>query len=266
MYATLLVLAGYLAAEIFLSGFPAALAVFALGVAEYIFLIAVKRTSHPSLILEGAVLAGIGMAGHRLSALGYGGGEFVLLELVLGGVLIVSTLLGKPWLASQMRRISGLSAGGSFAREASMAMGSLFLLHGLFMGFFVIRTGRIPVPWAILVFAVLYIAVMKLLRVKQRNRAQIDAPGLVSLDDGRVVLVRHGRELGSMMLKPATAALVSEVQVKDGIQVQEFLESLEYLLRSRGCRAVRITGLEEQELQLELSGYRHNPAGWSKPL
>ncbi len=266
MTGTLLVLAGYLAAELLLGGYAAAIAVFGLGLAEFSFVLAVSKKNHPSLILEGAVLAGIGVLGEILSRAGFTGAEYVLLELVIGGVLILSTLMGRPWLESLMKRMAGFSAGPEFAGDASIAMGALFVVHGSFMGAFLLSTGSIPVPQAILVFAVLYAAVVLCLKRRQRSRMERDTPKLSPGIDERWNLEMKGRRLGSMELRMAPAAAVSNVETADGVAVHEFLEVMERYLKSRGCRAVRFTGWEGDELPLEIGGYSKTPAGWTKPL
>ncbi|MBN2586020.1 MAG: hypothetical protein JXA64_10355 [Candidatus Fermentibacteraceae bacterium] len=266
MTATLLVLAGYLAAELLLGGYAAALAVFGLGLAEFSIVLAVRKRSHPSLILEGAVLAGTGALGEYLSRAGFPGAEFVLLELVLGGVLVVSTLMGRPWLESLMKRMAGFSAGPALAGDASIAMGAMFAVHGSFMGAFLLATGSIPVPQAILVFAVLYAAAVLWLRRRRRSRAERDTPRLTQGNDERWNLEMKGRRLGSMELRMAPAAAVDCVEIADDVEVHEFLEVMERYLKSRGCRAVRLTGWEWDELPLEIGGYTRTTAGWTKPV
>lgn len=266
MGATLLVLAGYLAADIFLGGYKAAGAVLVLAGGEFLFFLAVRKQRHLSLLAEGAVLSALILAGERLASMGYGGGGFVLLELVLGGVLTGSALAGRPWLESQMKRLAGFSAGREFAGEASMAMGLLFLLHGSVIGSFMLAAGEVPVLPAALAFLVLYAGAVMYIRRKQRKRAVMNAPHVKVGDDGRVAFSVSGRKLGSMDVRPGPAAIVTGLELEDGVEVHRFLQAMEDYLKILGCRAVRLPAWNGEELVLEISGYRKTPAGWNKLL
>ncbi len=266
MSATLLVLAGYLAADIFLGGYLAAGAVLLLAGGEYLFFLAVRKERHLSLLAEGAVLSAVLLAGERLAAMGYGGGGFVLLELVLGGVLTGSALAGRPWLESQMKRMAGFSAGREFAGEASIAMGLLFLLHGAFAGALMLATGGVPLLPAVLAFLVLYAGAVLYIRRKQRKRAVMSAPRVTVGDDGRVTLSVSGRKLGSMEIRPGPAAIVTGLELEDGVEAHRLLQAMEHHLKILGCRAVRLPAWNGEELVLEISGYRKTPAGWNKLL
>jgi hypothetical protein len=266
MTPTLLVLAGYLAAEIFLRGYAAAGAVMLLGLGEYSFMLVFRKKNHPSLIVEGAVLAGIGALGVILSGAGYPGAEFVLLELILGGVLVGSTMRGRPWLATLMKRMALFPVGMEFAGDASMVIGTLFILHGTFMGAMLLVSGSIPVPLSMLVFALLYASAVFLMRRRLKGRAGKDMPVLISEEYDRMSLELAGRRLGSMELDLAPAASVSRIVIPGDVQVHELLDSLEKLLRSRGCRALRITDWTGDGLPLEMNGYTRTPAGWNKML
>ncbi|NOQ23514.1 MAG: hypothetical protein GQ565_12825 [Candidatus Aegiribacteria sp.] len=266
MYPTLIVIAGYLAADILLDGYTASLAVFALGLGEFLFLLVFRGTKHSSLILEGAVLASAGLAGDMLAGRGYSGTGYVLLELVLAGVLLVSTARGKPWLASRMKRVAGFSAGRDFSGEMSIVMGLLFLAHGILLAILIVLKKSVPVVPAILSFAVLYALAVFYLRKKQQGRNEKYAPRLLSGDEGKLILELSGQKLGSMVLKPGAVTIVTEVEIAENLQVHEYLETLERYLKYQGCRAVRFPEWEGDELTLEMSGYRKNPAGWNKIL
>lgn len=266
MIPTLLVLAGYLAAEVFLDGYTAAAAVLLLGLGEYFFMLAFRRKNHPSLIIEGGLLAGIGVLGMSLSGAGFPGAEFVLLEFILGGVLVGSTLIGRPWLASLMKRMAIFPVGREFAGDASLVMGSLFVLHGAFMGVMLLRTGSISVPPSILAFAALYAVSIVFMRSRQKRRAGRGMPVLVDSEDGRMSLELTGRKLGSMELDLAPAASASRIDIPGDVQVHELLDALEMYLRSRGCRALRLPDWTGDDLPLEINGYRRTPAGWNKVL
>ncbi|MCK4506845.1 MAG: hypothetical protein KAW14_14610 [Candidatus Aegiribacteria sp.] len=157
MIPTLVVLVGYLAADIFLSGYAAALLVISIGLGEFLFLLVFRGAKHPSLILEGAVLAGAGLAGEVLAAKGYNGAGYILLEIIFAGVLLVSTATGKPWLASQIKRFAGFSAGKEFSRDMSVGMGCLFLIHGILLTIMMFLKGSVSVFPAALSFIMLYI-------------------------------------------------------------------------------------------------------------
>ena len=266
MYSTLIVFAGYLASDIFLDGYIAALAVFSLGFGEFLFLMVFRGKRQFSLILEGAVLAAAGLAGNRLAALGYRGAGYVILELILAAVLLVSTARGKPWLSSQMKKITGFSAGREFSSEMSTVMGLLFLAHGIFLTVLVTWQGSVAVIPAVLSFFVLYAAALFILRRKQREKSARNEPHLFNGDKGKLVLELAGEKLGSIVLKPGAVSIVTEVEIGEDHQTHELLDALEMLLKHRGCRAVRFTEWQGDELPLEMSGYRKTPTGWNKIL
>lgn len=266
MYPTLIVFAGYLASDIFLDGCIAALAVFSLGLGEFLFLLVFRNSKHPSLIMEGAVLAAAGLAGDMLGDRGYSGAGYVILELILAGVLLVSTARGKPWLASQMKRFSGFSTDREFSGEMSMVMGLLFLTHGVFLTIMIVLQGRVPVLPAIFSFVVLYAIVFFILRRKQMEKNIRNEPHLLKSDEGKLILELSGEKIGSMVLKPGSVSIVTEVEIAENCEVYEFLEILEKCLKHQGCRAVRFAAWDGDELHLEMSGYQNTPSGWNKIL
>lgn len=266
MKAALIVLAGYLAAEVFLEGFAAAAAVLALGLAEYIFMLTVRRRNHPSLIAEGAVLAGTSLLGSLLAGAGYPGAEFVLLELVLGGVLLVSTLMGRPWLSALMKRIPMFPMGRDMAGEASLAIGLLFLAHGVLSAAVLIATGSVPVPQAVLAFAMLYAMAILYMRRRMRQRKNKDAPSLIPGEGDLTRLEQSGRVLGTLRLVVSPAAAADLVCISDGVQPHEFLDALESCLRKSGCRAIQLSSWDGDDLDLEIARYRRSPDGWTKLL
>jgi len=266
MYPTLIVIAGYLTADIFLRGYTAALAVFSLGLGEFLFLKVFRNKKHPALILEGAVLAAAGLAGEKLAVLGYSGAGYVILELILAGALLVSTARGKPWLASQMKRFSGFSAGREFSAQMSVLMGLLFLTHGIFLVVLISLTGRVPAIPAILSFAVLYLLGILYMRKKQKTVSERNAPVLLKGDEGEVILELSGEKLGTMMMQPGAVTIVGKTEITEDREVHEFLEALERYLKHRGCKALRFTEWDGDTLPLEISGYSRTPAGWNKIL
>ena len=266
MYPTLIVFAGYLASDIFLDGYIAALAVFSLGLGEFLFLLLFRNRKHTSLIMEGAVLAVAGLAGDMLGARGYSGAGYVLLEFVLAGVLLVSTARGKPWLASQMKRFSGFSTGREFCGEMSIVMGLLFLFHGIFLTVLIVLNGSVSVLPAILSFIVFYVTGVFILRRKQRKKSIRNEPRFLKGDEGKLILELSGEKIGRMVLKPGSVSIVTEVEIEENCEVYEFLEILEKCLKHQGCRAVRFAAWDGDELPLEMSGYSKTPAGWNKIL
>lgn len=267
MKSTLVVFAGYLAAEILLEGAVAAAAVLALTVLEFLFILVFRGERHTSLLIEGGVLALIVIAGHYLASAGYSGSELVLLELVLGATLLVSSLIGRPWLSSLMDRFPGLSPGDRSAGTLSMGMGSLFLLHGAFMGAWVAFHGGIDIPMAVLVFAVLYSLMVIHTRGRLKREAVRGMPRLLAVDGyGGVVLESGGRRLGTLEVETGSVALARRLRAEEGVEMHRFLGALETALRSSGCLSVRIVEWEGDPLPLELSGYRQSPAGWTRPL
>ncbi len=266
MYPTLIVIAGYLTADIFFDGYTAALAVLFLGFGEFLFLLLFRGTKHPTLILEGAVLASAGLAGDMLASQGYGGAGYVLLELILAGVLLISAARGKPWLASQMKRVAGFSAGRAFSGEMSIVMGLVFLSHGILLVILIVLRGRVPVIPAILSFVFLYALAVLYLRKKQRKKSDRNAPRLLRGNEGKLILELSGEKLGSMVLKPGTVTIVTEVEITENLPVHKFLETLEGYLKYQGCRAIRFPVWDGEELTLEMSGYSKTPTGWNKIL
>ena len=266
MYPTLIVIAGYLAADIFLDGYTAAFAVLALGLGEFLFLLVFRGTKHPVLILEGAVLAAAGLAGEMFASRGYSGAGYALLELILAGVLLISTARGKPWLASQMKRVAGFSTGSEFSAEMSIVMGLVFLAHGILLAILAVLNGTVPVIPAILSFGVLYLLAIFHLRIKQRKRSEERAPLLQRGDEGKLILELSGEKLGSMMLKQGAVTIVTEVEIAENLPVHKFLDTLERYLKYQGCRAVRFTVWDGDDITLEMSGYRKTATGWNKLL
>lgn len=266
MYPTLIVIAGYLAADIFLKGYIAAFALFSLGLGEFLFLQVFRKKKHYVLIIESAVLAAAGLAGDKLAVLGYSGAGYVLLELILSGVLLISTARGKSWLTSQMKRFSGFSTGREFSGEMSIVMGLLFLSHGILLTILIVLQGRVPVLTAIFSFVVLYVAAVIILRRKQREKSMMNEPHLLKDDGGRLILELAGEKLGRMILKPGAATIITEVEIAENCEVHEFLESLERFLKHQGCKAIRFAEWDGNELPLEMSGYRKATAGWNKIL
>ncbi len=266
MIPTLLVLVGYLAADIFLSGYAAALLVISLGLGEFLFLLVFRGTKHPSLILEGAVLAGAGLAGEVLAAKGYNGAGYILLEIIFAGVLLVSTATGKPWLASQIKRFAGFSAGKEFSRDMSVGMGSLFLTHGILLTIMVFLKGSVSVFPAVLSFIMLYIVTVYILRKRQKKFRILASPQLRKGGEGEYILEIAGDRLADLSMSPGVVTDISAVDITGVCEVHRFLESLEACLKASGCRAVRFTMWDTDTLPLEMSGYREVPAGWNKIL
>ncbi|MCD4846911.1 MAG: hypothetical protein K8R76_01825 [Candidatus Aegiribacteria sp.] len=266
MIPTLVVLVGYLAADIFLSGYAAAILVISLGLGEFLFLLIFRGTKHPSLILEGAVLAGAGLFGEVLAAKGYNGSGYILLEIIFAGVLLISTARGKPWLASQIKRFAGFSAGKEFSRDMSVGMGFLFLTHSILLTIIMFLKGSVHVFPAALSFIMLYIVTVYILRKRQKRFRILTSPQLQKVGEGEYYLEIAGDRLAGLSMYIGVVTDISAVDITEDCQIHQFLESLEECLKASGCRAVRFTMWDADTLPLELSGYREVPAGWNKIL
>jgi len=223
--------------EIFLDGCSATLAVISLGLGEFLFLQVFRKKKHYSLIFEGAVLAAAGIAGETLASEGYSGGGYILLELILAVVLIVSTLRGKPWLSGQMKRLTGFSTGSEFTGNVSMIMGLLFLTHGMLLAVLMMLGGSVPILPAVVSFIVFYSVAVFVLKRKQKGRNIRNEPHLLKGDEGRFVLELAGEKLGSMDLTPGSVSLVAGVEISDGCEVYSFLEVLEQYLKGKGMQS-----------------------------
>ncbi len=220
---TLVVLVGYLAADIFLSGFAAALLVISLGLGEFLFLLIFRGTKHPSLILEGAVLAGAGLAGEALAARGYNGAGYILLEIIFAGVLLISTATGKPWLASQIKRFAGFSASREFSMDMSKGMGFLFLTHGILLTIIVFLKGSISVFPAVLSFVAMYIVTVYVLRKRQRRFRIQTFPQLRKGSEGMYFLEIAGDRLASLSMSNGVVTDISSVDITEGCEVYRFM-------------------------------------------
>ncbi len=263
---TLVVLAGYLAADIFLSGYAAALLVISIGLGEFLFLLVFRNEKNPVLILEGAVLAGAGLAGEILAARGYNGAGYILLEIIFAGVLLISTATGKPWLASQIKRFAGFSASREFSKDMSVGMGFLFLTHSILLMIIMFLKGSISVFPAVLSFILLYIVTVYILRKRQQRFRILTSPQLQKGGEGEYLLEIAGDRLASLSMSRGVVTDISAVDITEGCEVHRFLESLEECLKSSGCRAVRFSMWDADTLPLELAGYKEIPAGWNKIL
>ncbi|OPL17872.1 MAG: hypothetical protein AVO35_08315 [Candidatus Aegiribacteria sp. MLS_C] len=266
MKAAILVLAGYLAADIFLEGGVAAAAVIGLSVLEFLFILVFRGERHASLLIEGVVLALVLTAGHFLASAGYPGSEYVLLEFVLGATLLVSALAGRPWLASLMRRFPGFSPEEGRLGSVSKDMGTMFLLHGAFTGAWLVLEGGIDVPVALGSFALLYLLVVIRTRSRLGHETLSGMPRLIVEDERRAVLVSGGRRLGTLEVEIGRVAIARRFRVGEGVEMHRFLADLEKALRSSGCLSVRIAEWDGDTLPLEISGYIESPAGWTRRL
>ncbi len=260
------ILAGYLAADLFLSGVTAALAVLGLGAAEYLFLLVSRRTNHPGLLLEAALLGGAVLLGDWLSVRGFAGAEYAILELLLGAVLVSTSLAGKPWLASQMKRLAGFSPESGLVTGISVVMGGMLLVHGCLMAAGAIFMDGLPLPVALGSFAAVYIIAVLLLRRRMRSRSTGSQPMLTSIGDGRFKLIAGGSLIARITLDGRGRIVVSETDLEDGTPLHRFLEVLETALRTAGAFSVTMKDWEGDTLPLEMAGYTSGPAGWTKVL
>ena len=266
MTPTIVVLIGYLAADVFLSGYAAAVIVVCLGFGEFLFLQIFRGIKHPSLILEGTLLAAAGLAGEILAARGYNGAGYILLEIIFAGVLLISAAAGKLWLASQIKRFAGFTASKEFSMDMSIGMGFLFLIHGILLAVMLFLNGSVSVFPAVFSFIALYLATVSVLRKRQRKTQIRNSPLLRMNDEGKCFLEIAGDHLASLTISRGVVTDISSVDIADGCEVYQFLESLEKCLRASGCKGVRFTEWDGDTIFLEMSGYREVPAGWIKIL
>lgn len=266
MIPALIVLGGYLAADIFMHGLAAAIFVISLGFGEFLFLRIVRKRNHPSLILEAVILSAAGMAGEMLSRLGYQGGGYIILEIVLAGILLLSTAAGKPWLASQMRRFAGFSAGDAATREISIWMGFLFLVHGVILSTMLLAGLPVRFLPSVASFVVLYLGVILILRSRLKRQSLLSVPVLRYEPDGRCSLEISGEVICTLNVDPGVITDVSELHISGDQQLHKCLETLEGYFRGKGCRGVRFIEWKGDSLPLEMAGYKKTPVGWNKIL
>jgi hypothetical protein len=265
--ATLAVVAGYLAADALLNGFAAAFAVLALGIGEFLVLLVLPGGGrHPGLIIEAAVLAGAGLLGDVLSAAGYPGAGYAVLELIMGTFLAGTALAGRPWLADKLESTAGMRTSRDLSRDASMVLGAVFVLHGMILSAMAFLAGGVSLLPAVASFALLYAGALTLLRRRVRSLNLRSAPVLSPLGDGGMELTAAGMRLALLMAWGRGRIEISGLLTSDGVPLHRVLDALESALTSTGALSVTLKDWQSDTLSLELAGYTQGPAGWTKPL
>ena len=261
---TIIIAVVYFASDFFLDGLYAAALIVAAGVLEYLYFRFLKNAEHPSVLVEGLVLGGIVLGSGFLEQTGYEGAEFPIIELILAGVLIISTLAGTPWLEGMMKRSPGISAG--IDRFTSYCFGILFTVHGSVLAAMIIISHRIHIIPSVILFITLYVVAFIVVRKEYTKKAVLNTPILKDLADGNLELSVKGRILGVIWAEGDTVLTISRVSVEEDCKTHIFLSQLETALSIRGARTVKFTDWEGDTIQLEMSGYRKYESTWQKPI
>lgn len=264
--ATVAVLAGYLVADIFLDGLTAAVAVLALGVAEFLVLLITRKEIHSALIFEALILAGAVFAGDHLSSMGYRGAQYAILEILLGGVLLATALAGRPWLASQMKRLAGMSPDAGLATGMSVIMGGMLLFHGILLAVGSVFFGGLSLPVAVGSFAALYVAAVVLLRRHTRSVQTETLPRFIRSEDEVFCLILGDTTLATMTLEGLGRVEVSHISLHCDIPVHEAVSALERALAAAGAFSVTVRDWDGDTLPLEIAGYVESPRGWTRVI
>ncbi len=260
----LAVLAVYVAADILLEGPAAAAAVMAAGVLEVVLLRILGRRREPAPLVEAAALALLVLLSWLLGRAGYGGSAWPLMELLLGGALAVSALRGRPWLLSMAERAGFPLPGGSAMRRASLVLGVMLLVHGLFLAVMVLLDGSPPLLAGIVSLALLYLGALAFIR-RSSGRGEA-APTLERGGDSELVLFSpSGTELGRLELDPGAVCRVRVREIAGGVDPHELLGCLEEALRG-GARVLCVESWPADPMALRLSGYREGERGFRKPI
>jgi len=262
LWPSLIVVAGYLVADIFLDGITAALFVGSLGILEFLIILVIAGRAMPSLLVEGFALGAIGYAGFLIAVPGAG---ITILELSAGTVFLVSCLLGKPFLGGQIRKITGSGIRLSMAKDMTFVFGFVFLAHGILM-LVMILTGGVRTSIAVGIFAALYIASVIWFRKKGRREDVQRHLCLIPSDSGESILSIGDSVLGKVRVKGDRIAEVVILSTEDSITIGKFISALEAALSRAGCRTVRFTDWEGDKSPLEMSGYRLMETVWQKVL
>jgi hypothetical protein len=259
---SLVLVAGYLASDLFLSGIGAALFVAGLGAAVFLALLAFARVPAASLLVEGVVLGAVGYAGELTGKPGAG---FAFLELTAAAVFLVSAAAGRPYLQGQVRSLTGSALHPGLAARMTLVMGGVFLVHGAFLTVMMFTSGIGTVPAAV-AFAALYLAALLLLRRKGLRDAAASLPLLVASGDSGFILRQGDAVLGSIGLCGDRIAEVTVRSLSGDTSPERFLKSLEEALARGGTRTVRIESWPGDTGPLEVSGYGRTDGCWQRIL
>ncbi|MBD3370048.1 hypothetical protein GF402_06775 [Candidatus Fermentibacteria bacterium] len=260
----LVVLAGFLVADLLMEGAAAAIVVFGLGGVEFALLVLVQSERHYDVLAEGAALAAIVLIGDWLSGAGYEGAGFALMETVLGAVLAVSAGMEKPILDKQMRRMTGLSMGGRLAARASLAIGLVLVAHSLFLWMIILVRGSVGLIAGVAGFLPLYL--LAVLWLRRRPVDTSSATRLVPRGEDEFLLVRDDRPLAKLRMSGQRVVDVVIDDLHEGASPDELLVHLEHSLARRGVRTLRLTSWGRDTLPLEMAGFTRIGDSWQKVI
>ena len=261
LWPELLVLVLFLAGDLFWDGMASAAAGAAAGVVSFLVLLLFRRKK-PALILEGFVFGGITALGETVA---FPGGTVIFMELILGLILSFSALF--RW--NIIEKMAG-GLGKGFISSAGQGiltavMGGIFTLHSVVYAILT-YLGAGDLLTGVILFAVLYIAALKLYasRIKEADRSEM--PILFKDREDGFVLKKKNENLGTFALndKGRGTAVVSGVSTQ--VSTGEFLAALEKCLRREGFRFLLVHNWQEDELELEMDGYSRFQEFWRKPL
>jgi preprotein translocase subunit SecG len=260
LWPSLVLVAGYLASDLFLSGIGAAVFVAGLGAAVFLVLLAFARIPAVSLLVEGIVLGAVGYAGELTGRPGAG---FAFLELTAAAVFLVSAAAGRPYLQGQVRSLTGSALDPGLAARMTLVMGGVFLVHGALLTVMLLTSG-IGTVTAVAAFAALYLAALVLLRRKGGRDAAASVPVLEASRDSGFLLRKGDAVLGSIDLLEDRIAEVTVISLS--ASPEEFLKALEVALAREGTRTVRISSWQGDTGPLEVSGYICSGGCWQRIL
>jgi hypothetical protein len=262
LWPTLIVLAGYVTADLFLHRIQAALFVAGLGLVEFLILLVIARIAMPSLLIEGAVLGCVGYAGELIGEPGAG---FMILELTAALAFLASTAVGRPYLDRQLRNLTGSGMNRDLAGRMTLLFGMVFLVHGVFLLGMMFTSG-ISTPAALLSFAALYLAAMVWFRKKSRREASQAHPVLVTGELGGTRIELGGSVLGRVRVEGEQIVEVTILALAETTSSEGFIPALETALAASGARTVRFPCWSGDTSPLEMAGYSLVSGCWQKVL
>jgi len=261
LWPELLVLALFLAGDVFCDGMVSAAAGVAAGVVSFLVMLLFRRRK-PGLIVEGLIFGGVTALGEILS---FPGGNLILMELVAGLILLSSALF--RW--NIMERMAG-GMGKGFVSSAgakilTITLGGVFFIHSVTFAL-LSAYGSGGTVFGIVLFVVLYLVALRYSRGRIRRAERASFPRLVSRDGGDAFLEEGGSVLGKMRVTENGGGIVQVSSPVLSVPAPEFLKTLEVCLRSNGFRFVHIEGWQGDELDLEIDGYTEYGGKWKKRI
>ena len=250
-WAGALVLAGYLASDFVLAPPISSVAIAGLALVQFAALVVFAGRREPFLLAEGAALGAVDYAAMLVGSPGAG---VMLLELAGGAALVASSIAGKPLLARYAERIPLLPADRGMVGRINGLFGALLAAHGLLM-LGMTLTGHFSTALAIAAFAIMYVAVVMVLRRGARLDAVRKRPRLVPGSEGSLTLVVDDKPLARTKVEGERIVSVMHLEPLGGADAEDVLRSLEVALAMQGARTVRIVRWPGDDLQLEIAGY-----------